>query len=88
VSDASVAVVLVDVVIGYGACDDPAGAIVRLVKSAARPGPAIVASVTGTDADPQNRSMQVRTLETAGILVAPSNAEAALLAVQICARSN
>jgi hypothetical protein len=42
-----------------------------------------VASVVGTDFDPQHRASQVRKLEQAGILVAPSNARAAELALAI-----
>ena len=40
-----------------------------------------IASVTGTDGDPQGRISQVAKLEAAGILVAPSNADAAKLAL-------
>ena len=47
--------------------------------------PLIVASVTGTDADPQPRDAQVRKLAEAGVIVAPSNAAAAALAMQ-CVR--
>src|SRR5437867_783686 len=45
-----------------------------------------VASVTGTDADPQNRSAQVSRLRGAGVVVMPSNAQAARLAARIAAR--
>jgi len=82
--DPAVAVVLFDCVIGHGAHGDPAGAVARVIKGAASgPRPALVASVTGTDADPQNRAAQVRTLQEAGVLVATSNAEAASLALAI-----
>ena len=40
-----------------------------------------IASVTGTDGDPQGRISQIAKLEAAGILVAPSNADAAKLAL-------
>ena len=80
--DPSTGVILLDVVIGYGAHSDPAGHLVGAV-GANRPadGPAVVASVTGTDEDPQGRWRQIATLEAAGILVAPSNADAAVLAL-------
>lgn len=84
--DPTLAVVLVDVVIGYGAHDDPAGSVAKVVASVATPRPAVVASVTGTDADPQNRSDQLAKLEKAGILVAASNAQAASLALAIARR--
>lgn len=78
-----VAAVLFDCVIGHGAHADPAGAVAKVIKVAPANRPALVASVTGTDADPQNRAAQVRVLEEAGVLVAASNAEAAALALAI-----
>ena len=59
----------------------------RSIDSRRRPSnaPALIASVTGTDADPQVRSAQLRKLADAGIIVAPSNAAAAALAIQ-CVR--
>jgi len=39
--------------------------------------------VVGTESDPQTRSAQVRKLEQAGIIVAPSNAQACELAAAI-----
>jgi FdrA protein len=76
-----VGVVLADVVIGYGAHEDPAGHLVSSLGNLKADGPVVVASVTGTDTDIQDRSAQVKLLEDAGVLVAPSNADAALLAL-------
>ena len=87
-ADPAVAVVLLDVVIGYGAHADPAGLIAQVVDAArARGGPlpAVVASVTGTDGDPQGYARQVARLSAAGVLVAGSNAAAAALAGQVVA---
>ena len=81
--DPDVAVVLMDIVIGFGAHEDPAGSLVAALSEGRRNGPAIVASVTGTEEDPQVWSVQVRKLENAGVLVAPSNAQAAELALRI-----
>lgn len=76
-----VGVVLLDVVLGTGSHADPAGHLAsRLMNRPAR-GPLIVASVTGTELDPQRRSDQVRRLEEAGVLIAPSAADAARLAL-------
>jgi FdrA protein len=75
--DPKVGVILLDLVIGYGAHADPAGLIAPLLK---RTGKLVIASVTGTEADPQVYSKQVRTLEAAGVVVADSNAAAARLA--------
>ena len=72
------AVVLLDVVIGYGAHQDPAGHLASFIEQHRAPdGPTLVASVTGTEDDPQRRSVQAARLESAGIHVAPSNAAAA-----------
>lgn len=84
-ADPAVGVVLLDVVIGYGAHADPAGLIAAVVEAArARGGamPAVVASVTGTDADPQGYATQVARLSAAGVRVAGSNAGAAALAAR------
>ena len=60
-NDERVGIVLLDVVIGYGAHADPAGHLVNVLQRCARPhGPVIVASVTGTDDDPQVRSIQIK----------------------------
>ena len=77
-----VGLVLLDLVIGYGAHADPAGYLATFLgQHRAANAPPIVASVTGTEADPQRRSAQVATLEAAGVRVAPSNADAAALAL-------
>ncbi|MEE8334512.1 MAG: acyl-CoA synthetase FdrA [Alphaproteobacteria bacterium] len=81
-AEPTVGVVLLDVVLGYGAHPDPAGPLVAaLAGLPTGPAPAIVASVTGTEADPQVRSSQVGKLTAAGITVAPSNADATGLAI-------
>jgi hypothetical protein len=78
----SVGLVLLDVVIGYGAHADPARHLADFLAANRLPdGPRVVASVTGTDGDPQGRAGQIATLNAAGVLVAPSNADAASLAL-------
>ena len=84
-ADKAVGAVLLDVLLGWGAHADPAGQLVRALAARPADGPAIVASVTGTEADPQVRSAQVRKLMEAGVVVAPSNAAAATVALQ-CVR--
>ena len=86
-ADPTVAVILLDVVIGYGAHPDPAGEIARVVLAAQKDRPVVVASVTGTDEDPQGRKSQEEKLADAGILVAPSNADAAKLALHCIGRN-
>jgi hypothetical protein len=78
-----VAVVLLDVVLGYGAHADPAGAVAQTIAHSNAPCPLIIASVCGTDADPQGYAEQVQKLEQAGVIVAASNAEAADFAVRV-----
>ncbi len=74
-------VVLVDVVLGYGAHEDPAGALADVVAAAGSDGwPAVVASVCGTEGDPQRWAESVEGLADAGVHVAPTNADAAALA--------
>ncbi|MFK7861653.1 MAG: acyl-CoA synthetase FdrA [Granulosicoccus sp.] len=80
--DADTAVILLDVVLGYGAHADPAGQLVQsLPEGWAAKGVQVIASVTGTEHDPQGRSRQVAVLQGVGIHVAMSNAHAALLAI-------
>src|SRR3989454_77244 len=91
-ADPATAVLLLDVVLGYGAHADPAGELLLAIEAARDQAGqrgaalAVVASVTGTDADPQNRSAQVSRLRGAGVAVMPSNAQAARLAARIAAR--
>jgi FdrA protein len=47
---------------------------------------AVVASVCGTEQDPQRRSAQVDALRSHGVIVMPSNAQAARLAALIACR--
>jgi FdrA protein len=86
-ADPNVGVVLLDVVLGYGAHPDPAGHLAQAL-SGRRADVALVASVTGTDADPQPRAEQVRKLEAAGVVVADSNADAAALALAAVGRAH
>jgi succinyl-CoA synthetase alpha subunit len=85
-ADPQVAVLLLDVVLGEGAHPDPGGALAASLRAACERGLAVVASVCGTEADPQVRSMQVSKLKDAGALIAESNAHAAHLAGAIVGR--
>jgi FdrA protein len=77
--DPEVAVILLDVVLGYGAHPDPAGelapAIVRARATAEKAGRhlEVVAVVVGTDEDPQDLNVQVQQLKVAGAQVETSN---------------
>jgi FdrA protein len=78
-ADPAVGAILLDVVLGHGAHPDPAGHLAGLLGGR-NGGPLVIASVTGTDADPQPRGVQVEKLVAAGVMVANSNADAAELA--------
>ena len=91
-ADRSVGAVLVDCVLGYGAHPDPAqslaGAAERAMARAAADGRElrILASVTGTELDPQDGIAQRAVLEAAGIVVAESNAAAVRRAMALLRR--
>jgi FdrA protein len=82
-----VAVVLLDVVLGYGSHEDPAGMLAPVCKEIAQNGgPQVVAYVLGTEDDPQGYSAQVDTLVGAGCIVPQTAARAALIAAAIAGR--
>jgi FdrA protein len=76
VADPSTGVLLLDVVLGLGAADDPAGELAPAVREATSAGVPVVASVVGTRDDPQGLRSQVAVLSDAGAWVYLSNAEA------------
>jgi FdrA protein len=88
-ADASVGVILLDLVLGYGANDDMAGSLASAIREAIDTAKAAgrtlqcIASVCGTDLDPQNMGEQKRILAEAGVLVAPSNAAAVATALHV-----
>ncbi|HYN32851.1 MAG TPA: acyl-CoA synthetase FdrA [Ilumatobacteraceae bacterium] len=90
--DPSTAVILLDVVLGYGSADDPVGGLIGALGRARSNAKAagrhltVIAHVCGTDADPQNRSDIIAKLESTGALVARTNAEAALWAAHVANR--
>jgi succinyl-CoA synthetase alpha subunit len=87
--DPETAVILLDIVLGYGSNMDPMAEIIPVIKkvkeitsSKERYLP-IICSVTGTDKDPQNRTKVVNALEAEEVVVLKSNAAAARLAILI-----
>ncbi len=79
--DETVRVIMMDIVLGYGADAAPGEKFAEIIKRVRQDlpdgGPIIVASVCGTDADPQSCSQQEKALEDAGCFVFPTNAQAA-----------
>lgn len=88
-SDPQAAVIMLDVVLGYGAHPNPAselGPPILQARQAARSESRelmVIASVTGTEGDPQDLKKQVKALEDAGVEVCESNAAAARRVVEI-----
>jgi FdrA protein len=78
-ADPAVGVVLVDLVLGHGAHESPAAVLSRVLSKKKT----VIASVTGTEQDPQVWSRQVAILREAGVIVAASNAHAAELAASL-----
>jgi FdrA protein len=87
--DPAIAILLFDLVLGFGShpspADDLADALRDAQRSAALQGRKLVSigHVCGTDGDPQDRAAQIRTLASAGVIVADSNIEAASTAAQL-----
>jgi FdrA protein len=82
-SDPSTAVILLDIVLGYGAHMDPAAELAPAAKKAKELAGKegrnlqVVASITGTTLDPQGIARQAQLLEEAGVILCNSNANAA-----------
>jgi succinyl-CoA synthetase alpha subunit len=91
-ADPHTAVILFDVVLGFGSHDDPAHGLAQALadaQSAARAQGrtlALIGHVCGTDGDPQDKADQVRQLEAAGAVIVGSNVEAASLAAHVAER--
>ena len=92
--DPETAVILLDFILGPAVHSDPVGVVIediRAVKEKARSRGghlAVVTSICGTDRDPQNRGAQGKRLLEAGVIVAASNVQAAMLAGEIARNRN
>lgn len=90
VSDSTVAVVLLDLEIGYGSHKDPASILVQEVKNAnkitEKKGRQItfICSICGSVLDEQGYFEQEKKLTEAGVIITRSNDEAVRLAIEIC----
>ena len=84
-SKKEVSVLLLDLVLGYGSNPRPLEDILPAITEALARNRelSVVASVTGTETDPQVRSRVVKGLEAAGVIVMSSNAGACRLAGEI-----
>jgi len=89
----AVGILLLDVVLGYGSHPDPAEALAPAIADAMALATSagrhllVVASVCGTDLDPQGLARQERILAQTGVMLESSNARAAMLAGTIAAEA-
>lgn len=85
--DPTCRVIMMDIVLGFGADPDPASKFAAIINRVRKDlpdgGPIIVCSVCGTDTDPQSCAQQEKTLEDAGCFVFPTNAQAAKAVARI-----
>lgn len=87
--DPEVAVILLDVVLGYGSTMIPHEELAPIIKEAKEIAKSngrylsIITTITGTEKDPQNLSKVKETLKKAGALIFNSNAYASLFAANI-----
>ena len=88
-NDEETAVMVMDFVLGYGSNADPVGemleSIVHAKKAFADRGQylSVVASICGTDKDPQSLDESRKRLEDVGVVVMPSNAQAARFVLKL-----
>lgn len=84
--DPAVAAILLDVVLGYGSHQDPAGQLAPACARAVEQGAAVVTYVLGTRADPQGYNRQRDLLREAGCIVTETAARASLAAAALAVR--
>ena len=85
-ADSAVAVVLLDVVLGYGSHEDPASELAPACARAVQQGVVVVAYVLGTQSDPQDYARQREILQRAGCIVTETAARASLAAAAVALR--
>ncbi len=83
--DGDTGVVLFDLILGRASAQDPAGPLARAIKGVRNKAKDLVflASVVGTEDDPQGVNEQERILEEVGVVVLPSNAQATRFAAAL-----
>jgi FdrA protein len=91
-SDPAVAVILFDVVLGYGAHPDPADELAAALRDAQQVAAAqrralmMIGHVCGTEGDPQDKAAQMEKLAASGVVLAERNIHAATLAAEVALR--
>jgi len=90
--DPATAIILFDIVLGYGSSPDPAGDLLSAIEKAKeiaaqkKRSLAFITHVCGTEDDIQNRESQEQKLRDAGVLVLSTNAQTARAAGWIASR--
>ncbi|OTN75656.1 hypothetical protein A5886_000731 [Enterococcus sp. 8G7_MSG3316] len=88
-ADPKTAIILLDIVLGYGAHQDMAGELAPTIKDLKAQAQssgrelAIIATIVGTDLDPQDAKAQATILEEAGAILCQSNAQAVKKALDL-----
>lgn len=88
-TDPQTAVILLDVVLGFGSNEDPAAVTLEGIEAAKKVAQQqgreviFVGYVLGTEKDPQTMQLQVQKLEFAGVILGKNNAHAARIAAEI-----
>lgn len=89
--DPETAVILMDFLLGYSLCDDPAGIMSPTIKGEIKRAESegrhlcVIASICGSDLDPQGMDDQEKKLRDAGVILMGNNGEASRLAVSVIA---
>ena len=92
-TDPQAALIMFDVVLGYGAHPNPAQELaeaineIQLSESQKAHPLAFLSAITGTEADPQGYDQSKEVLEDAGVIVCGSNAQAARMAAYLVNRA-
>jgi FdrA protein len=87
-ADPSVAAIILDVVLGYGAHPDPGAELAPVcAEIVGGGGPKVITYILGTDQDPQDLAAQRRTFTEAGCLVTETAARASLAAAALATRA-
>ncbi len=91
--DPEVAIMFLDFILGFNSSKDPVGELVDAISEAKRISKqrggylTVIASICGTEADPQDMMLQEKMLLEAGVLVFHSNALAAQACCQLLAKA-
>ncbi len=90
--DPEVAILLLDFILGYNASQDPVGELLDAIVEAQQAAQArgghltVVASICGTEGDPQDLGLQARMLEEVGVRVFRSSAKAVAFCADLLRR--